>query len=126
MLARTSSGSHIPMVKRNWDVDQMSRFSLRMLGGLIAVGLVLAAGVAEARMGSGGSFGSRGMRTFNAPPITRTAPSPASPIQRSITQPGGFQRGPTAAPIGQPGGLFGRFGGGGFWGGLAGGLLGAG
>jgi predicted lipid-binding transport protein (Tim44 family) len=97
---------------------------LRTLSGLFAVALILVATAADARMGGGGTFGSRGMRTYSAPSITRTAPGPASPIQRSITQPGGFQPGPTAAPIGQPGGLFGR--GGGFLGGLAGGLLGAG
>ncbi len=102
----------------------MPPFKLRTLSGLLAVALILVATAADARMGGGGSFGSRGMRTYSAPSITPTAPGSASPIQRSITQPGGFQPGPTAAPIGQPGGLFGR--GGGFLGGLAGGLLGAG
>src|SRR6202171_5202134 len=102
----------------------MPPFKLRTLGGLLAIALILVATAADARMGGGGSFGSRGMRNYSAPLITRTAPGPASPIQRSIRQPGGFQPGPTAAPIGQPGGLFGR--GGGFLGGLAGGLLGAG
>ena len=73
-------------------------------------------------MGSGGSFGSRGLRTWSAPPITRTAPGAAAPIQRSITQPqSGFGR---TAPAGTPysSGWFGR----GFMGGLFGGLLGAG
>src|ERR1700676_4938947 len=102
----------------------MPPFKLRTLGGLLVIALILVATAADARMGGGGSFGSRGMRTYSAPSVTRAAPGPASPIQRSITQPGGFQPGPTAAPIGQPGGLFGR--GGGFLGGLAGGLLGAG
>ena len=49
------------------------------------VGLFLAAGHAEARAGRGGGFGSRGARTFQTPPPTRTAPTPAQPIQRSTT-----------------------------------------
>jgi len=93
-----------------------------MVAAVLAVALVLFAGTAEARMGSGGSFGSRGFRTWSAPPITRTAPGAASPIQRSITRPqSGIGR---TAPYGTPysTGWFGR----GFMGGLFGGLLGAG
>lgn len=86
----------------------------------IAATLVLAAADANARAGGGFSGGSRGMRTFSAPPPTATAPNTASPIQRSVTQPG------TAGTLGQtaarPGGLFG----GGLLGGLAAGFLGAG
>jgi predicted lipid-binding transport protein (Tim44 family) len=93
--------------------------------------LIFASGLAEARGGRGGGFGSRGMRTFNPPPVTRTAPRPAQPIERSATQPGqaGAQQ-PGAARnpgIGQgvprAGGFFNRPG---FMGGLFGGLLGAG
>ncbi|UGX87408.1 TIM44-like domain-containing protein [Phyllobacterium meliloti] len=57
----------------------------------IAVLLVLALAVtlsafdiADARR-AGGGFGSRGTRTFDAPATTRTAPSPAAPIERSMT-----------------------------------------
>jgi predicted lipid-binding transport protein (Tim44 family) len=84
----------------------------------IATVLVLFAADANARAGGGFSGGSRGMRTFSAPPATRTAPTAASPIQRSMTQPGG------AGAIGQASrpGLFG----GGLFGGLAAGFLGAG
>ena len=39
---------------------------------------------AEARRGGGG-FGSRGTRTFQAPPATRTAPNDAAPINRTMT-----------------------------------------
>jgi predicted lipid-binding transport protein (Tim44 family) len=80
--------------------------------------LVLFGADAHARAGGGFSGGSRGMRTFSAPPVTRTAPNTASPIQRSMTQPG------TAGTIGQAArpGLFG----GGLFGGLAAGFLGAG
>jgi len=86
----------------------------------IAAMLVLVTADANARAGGGFSGGSRGMRTFSAPPPTATAPNAASPIQRTITQPG------AAGTLGQsaarPGGLFG----GGLLGGLAAGFLGAG
>ncbi|WP_255591442.1 Tim44 domain-containing protein [Geminicoccus harenae] len=83
--------------------------------------LALGAGVAEAR--KGGSFGSRGARTYQAPMATPTAPGQATPMQRSATQ---QQAGPSAAaPAAQQarGGMFSR---GGFMPGLMGGLLGAG
>ena len=86
--------------------------------GAIATALVLVSADVQARVGGGFSGGSRGTRTFSAPPTTPTAPS-AAPIQRSITQPG------TAAPIGQTGMRPGLFGGG-LFGGLAAGFLGAG
>jgi len=95
-------------------------FRHRWLIALAAVvtALTLVAGDADARVGGGGSFGSRGSRTFSAPSATTTAPS-ASPIQRSITQPAR-----PSSPLGgaaRPG-LFG----GGLFGGLAAGFLGAG
>jgi predicted lipid-binding transport protein (Tim44 family) len=40
--------------------------------------------VAEARR-AGGGFGSRGSRTFSTAPVTRTAPAPAAPIERTMT-----------------------------------------
>jgi len=49
---------------------------------------VLLAGSADARVGGGRSVGSRGGSTFSAPPTTNTAPKPAAPIERSMTQPG--------------------------------------
>src|SRR5205823_4558566 len=86
--------------------------------GAVAMVFVLVSADAQARVGGGFSGGSRGARTFSAPPATPTAPS-AAPIQRSITQPG------NAAPIGQAGIRPGLFGGG-LFGGLAAGFLGAG
>src|SRR6266571_4398226 len=86
--------------------------------GAIATAFVLVSADAHARVGGGFSGGSRGTRTFSAPPATPTAPT-AAPIQRSITQPG------NAAPIGQTGSRPGLFGGG-LFGGLAAGFLGAG
>jgi predicted lipid-binding transport protein (Tim44 family) len=86
--------------------------------GAIAAAFILVSADAQARVGGGFSGGSRGARTFSAPPATPTAPS-AAPIERSITQPG------NAAPIGQTGMRPGLFGGG-LFGGLAAGFLGAG
>jgi predicted lipid-binding transport protein (Tim44 family) len=91
---------------------------------VFAAALVLASSVADARVGRGGSFGSRGTRTWSAPPPTRTAPAPAQTIDRSMTpqaaQPGIGTRNPA---VGRPGGFFNRPG---FMGGLFTGLLGAG
>jgi len=84
----------------------------------LAAAFLLVAVEAHARPGGGFSSGSRGGRTFAAPPATPTAPTSA-PIQRSMTQPG------VAAPIGQPAVRPGLFGGG-LFGGLAAGFLGAG
>lgn len=95
-----------------------------ILCGLAAVAMLVLA-VAEADARRGGSFGSRGSRTYAPPPTTQTAPNTAAPINRSITQP---QAPNAAARTGQAGtaakgGLFNRPG---FMGGLMGGLLGAG
>lgn len=60
--------------------------------GLVALSMAMLAGYyvtdADARPGRGGSVGSRGDRTFSAPPTTNTAPKPAAPMERSMTQPG--------------------------------------
>lgn len=99
----------------------MIRF--RPLLALLALACVLSLSAvtgADARIGNGLSLGSRGLRTFSAPPSTSTSPFAASPIQRSLTQPGspGMAR---SYPYG--GGFFGRPG---FLGGLFSGFLGAG
>jgi predicted lipid-binding transport protein (Tim44 family) len=87
----------------------------------LAVAAVCALVIGDADARPRASFGSRGTKTFSAPPPTATAPNAASPITRSMTQPGATT---TAArpPVTQPGGFFGR----GLAGGLLGGLLGAG
>jgi predicted lipid-binding transport protein (Tim44 family) len=97
---------------------------------VLALGLILALAptLAEARPGGGGSMGSRGARTYSAPPSTRTAPAPASPIQRSVTpetapSPQAAPVRPTA-PIGQPQPSFAQRNP--FMTGLLGGLVGAG
>jgi predicted lipid-binding transport protein (Tim44 family) len=85
---------------------------------IVAATTGLLASDADARIGGGLSLGSRGSRTFSAPPPTSTMPS-ASPMQRSVTQPNLG----TPRPGFSPGGFFGRSG---LWGGLAAGFLGAG
>ena len=96
----------------------------RALVGLVGVLALLAAGIAEARPGRGGSnFGSRGSRTWDAPPATRTAPGgPTQPMQRSQTpQPAPNAQSPGTVPQTQAARP--RFG---FGSGLMAGLLGAG
>ena len=102
------------------------------LGVSLVLGLLMAE-PADARRG--GSFGSRGSRTYSQPRQTETSPGYVPPVQRSMTPPpaggaGTQPGGASAARPGQPGyaggaqqpGLGGsRFGG--FGGGLLGGLL---
>jgi len=102
-------------------------FTQRACGIVQAIAVLLALAVplaaispADARVGGGMSSGSRGARTFSAPPSTSTAPGTAQPFNRTITQPG-------SAGVGAPasGGFFNRPGGG-MLRGLAAGFLGAG
>jgi predicted lipid-binding transport protein (Tim44 family) len=87
----------------------------------LAAVLVFMIDAADARVGRGGSFGSRGTRTYTAPPTTQTAPTPGKPIERSITtaQPSAGVPKAATAPAGS------RFGTG-FGGLLLAGFLGAG
>src|SRR5258705_1489019 len=104
--------------------DDMIGSTFRKLTAVLAVGLALGmlSITADARVGGGGSMGSRGSRTFSAPPPTSTAASVA-PMQRSVPQPPrpGAPNTVGAAPAG--GGFFSRPG---LLGGLAAGFLGAG
>src|SRR5882757_7021779 len=88
----------------------------------LALPTVLAVSAADARVGGGFSSGSRGSRTFAAPPSTSTAPGSAQPLNRTMTQPGSPGVG---APAATGGGFFNRPGRG-LLGGLAAGFLGAG
>lgn len=99
------------------------------LAALAALAFALAPALAEARPGGGSSSGSRGSRTYSAPPSTSTAPNTARPLERTTTEPG--RPGTTGAPAtaARPGAPAT----GGSWlsrnplmAGLAGGLLGAG
>ncbi|MBX6743628.1 MAG: Tim44 domain-containing protein, partial [Acetobacteraceae bacterium] len=58
-----------------------------LLAAVAAAALALAPALADARPGGGGSYGSRGSRTYSAPPVTRTAPNAARPMERSMTEP---------------------------------------
>jgi predicted lipid-binding transport protein (Tim44 family) len=102
------------------------RFSLHLRAVTQAIALAMAlslpiaiatASLADARINSGFSSGSRGSRTFSAPPSTSTAPGTAQPFNRTFGQPAG--------PGINRGGLFNRPGSG-LLGGLAAGFLGAG
>ncbi|WFU43846.1 TIM44-like domain-containing protein [Bradyrhizobium sp. CB82] len=102
-------------------------FSLRSRSLVKAIAVVLALALptalaitsADARVGGGFSSGSRGSRTFSAPPSTSTAPGTATPFNRTYSQPGAN----STAPIG--GGMFNRPGGS-MLRGLAAGFIGAG
>jgi predicted lipid-binding transport protein (Tim44 family) len=85
----------------------------------LALPVMLAVSSADARIGGGLSSGSRGARTFSAPPSTSTAPGTAQPFNRTFSQPG-------SSGFGAPGGGFFNRPGMGLFGGLAAGFLGAG
>ncbi len=96
------------------------RRSSSFIAAIAVAALAFAPSLADARAGGGSSFGSRGGRTFSAPPTTNTSPFTAAPMERSMT----------ARPAPSPG--FGApaapaFGGrSAFGSGLLGGLLGVG
>jgi predicted lipid-binding transport protein (Tim44 family) len=102
----------------------------------LALPVTLAVSSADARVGGGASMGSRGSRTFSAPPSTSTAPGAAQPFNRTFAQPGapGIGRSTGGGLFNSPGrgllggfaagflgaGLFGMLFGGGMFGGLGG------
>src|SRR4051794_16220409 len=93
----------------------------------LAIPLAMAISAADARVGGGGSSGSRGSRTYSAPPSTTTAPGTAQPMNRTFSQPGSPGMGSAAtAGAATKGGFFSRPGMGMMMGGLAAGFLGAG
>ena len=98
---------------------------------VLLVSLNLVSGTADARRG--GSFGSRGARTYSAPRSTNLSPGYVAPVQRSMTpgRPDGpssaYRPAPSYAPQYSPvrrGGIFGGFGGGLLTGLVTGGLIG--
>jgi len=91
---------------------------------VVAAVIIVAPSLADARAGAGSSSGSRGGKTYQAPPPTQTAPA-SKPVERSAT-PEPAQKVATAAPATaapQSGGFFARNP---FVSGLMGGMLGAG
>ena len=109
--------------------SQGTRGIIRALAVVLSVALPVAITISEAdaRVGGGGSSGSRGSKTYSAPPSTSTAPGAAQPMNRTFTQPGTPAAGAAAAGAANKGGFFNRPGMmGGMLGGLAMGFLGAG
>src|SRR6185369_6921514 len=114
--------------ERDMNFTQTARGIVRTIALIMAVAVPLAITIeaADARVGGGGSSGSRGSRTYSAPPSTTTAPGAAQPMNRTFTQPGSPGMGaPAAAGAASKGGFFNRPGMG-MLGGLAAGFLGAG
>jgi predicted lipid-binding transport protein (Tim44 family) len=112
LSARSSAGEE----------DRMSR-KFFVAAAALMLAATLSVGDAYARAGGGGSFGSRGSRSFSMPSATPTAPR-VSPFDRgpgASTLNPGLQR-----PGMNTGGLFGGGFGRGLMGGLMGGLIGAG
>ena len=62
--------------------SRTSRF-VALFAGLFLAFSMVAVDNAEARRG--GSFGSRGTRTYQSAPATRTAPAPTAPVERTTT-----------------------------------------
>lgn len=90
-----------------------------LIAAFAALAFALAPAIADARPGGGASSGSRGSRTYSAPPPTQTAPNAARPMDRTMTQPSRPDYAqPGAAAQARPQGSFMR--------GLLGGLVGAG
>ena len=99
------------------------RRSHSFVAALAVAALALAPSFADARAGFGSSMGSRGMRSYSAPPMTNTAPMGAVPFDRSLAQ----RPSPSLPGYGAQPSYAGRSGfGSGLMGGLAGGLLGVG
>jgi len=101
---------------------QRTRGMIKAIAVVLSLALptVIAASYADARVGGSSSSGSRGSKTFSAPPSTTTAPGTTQPMNRTMTQPGS-----PSAPAATGGGFFNRPGMG-MLGGLAAGFLGAG
>jgi len=112
------------IAEKDMNFSQRTRALVRAIAVVVSLAVPLAMTIssADARVGGGGSSGSRGSRTFSAPPSTTTAPGTAQPFNRTFTQPGSPGMGSPAA-AGARGGFFNRPG---LLGGLAAGFLGAG
>jgi len=103
----------------------MRRTYSRLLFAFLAVTATFALAAIQADAAPRSNAGSRGSRTHSAPAPTATAPNAASPINRTMTQPGAATAARPGAAAAAPaaGGFFNRPG---LLGGLAAGFLGAG
>jgi predicted lipid-binding transport protein (Tim44 family) len=104
----------------------MKRRVPAFLAACLALAVALAPGLADARAGSGSSMGSRGMRTYSAPPPTNTSPFTAAPMQRSMTPQAPAAPSYAPSPSMNPGYAQPYRAGSPFMSGLLGGLVGAG
>jgi predicted lipid-binding transport protein (Tim44 family) len=113
--------------EKDMNFTQTARGIVRAMAIVLSVAVPLAITIdaADARVGGGSSSGSRGSKTYSAPPSTTTAPGAAQPMNRTFTQPGTPAAGNPAAGAANKGGFFNRPGMG-MLGGLAAGFLGAG
>ncbi|MER8864364.1 Tim44 domain-containing protein [Mesorhizobium sp. M0751] len=102
-------------------ISRWSRFAV-LFAGLFLAFSVVAVDHADARRG--GSFGSRGMRTFQPVPPTRVAPQPAAPVERSMTPNAATNNAARQPQAFQRPGFFNGFGGSMMRGLLLGGLIG--
>lgn len=103
-------------------ISRTSRFAA-LIAGLFLAFTMVAVDQAEARRG--GSFGSRGTRTFQSAPATNTAPRQAAPVERSMTPNTGQQNAARSAqPAAQRPGFMNGFGGSMLRGLMLGGLIG--
>jgi predicted lipid-binding transport protein (Tim44 family) len=104
------------------------RWGATLFAAFAVLSLALAPAIAEARPGGGSSSGSRGSRTYSAPPSTQTAPGTTRQFDRTETAPArpapGYAQPATPRPATAPGGSF--FSRNPLMAGLMGGLLGAG
>src|SRR6266704_6722475 len=93
--------------EKDMNFSQRTRGIVRAIAVVVSLAVPLAMTIssADARVGGGGSSGSRGSRTFSAPPSTTTAPGTAQPFNRTMTQPGSPGAG---APAPTGGGFFNR------------------
>src|ERR671922_755680 len=97
-LTWQSDRPHIQPSRTHEVFPSMSILRLSIFSLALTAALAFAVDTADARAGGGRSFGSRGLRTFDAAPPTATAPKSAAPIERSMTQPGA----PSAAQRANP------------------------
>ena len=101
----------------------MSTRGSRRIAATLAAALLLVPSLADARVGGGGSMGSRGSNTNSAPPATRTAPNAVAPMEHTATPQAPPMQGRPAMPA-QP--MAPQPARSGFMSGLMGGLVGAG
>jgi predicted lipid-binding transport protein (Tim44 family) len=86
----------------SWEVPNPMRRPGYLVTAFAALAMVLVPALVEAKPGGGSSSGSRGSRTYSAPPPTQTAPNTARPMERTATQPSGPQQAGAPARPGMP------------------------